>query len=46
MAPCTESLGGEQPPPSLSRFPSHCELGMSQPSYKYVKFIELVLDNQ
>ena len=46
MATCAGSSGGAQPPLGPSRLPSHCELGMLQPNYKYIKFIESVLDNQ
>ena len=40
------SSGRAQPLPSPSRLPSHCEWGMLQSNYKYVKFTESVLDNQ
>ena len=43
---CAGSSRGAQLPPSPIRLPSHCESDILQPNYKYVKFIESVLDNQ
>ena len=46
VATRTGSSGEAQPLPGLSRLSSHCKSSMLQLNYKYIKFIESILDNQ
>ena len=45
IATSAGSLGGAQPPSGPSTLLSHYESDTLQPNYKYIKFIQSILDN-